>query len=338
MIAFEKTSARRSTKNLADLETLRLDAVEAAKALMQGDDRQKKIAKRIMGCQNVFHIDKNGKPFLRHRCRSRWCNVCAAAYSEKEYACMRAVETLVDTNKYCLVYAIMTASHPLVTDTKLQVSLFKAAVKRIEKIISAVGSYQSFEWVPELETTHLDGLSRVNVHLNLVYLVPRSCASTFRFELEAAVNKASSEKFQPYVQCCKPIAKGEACTVVGYSTKDTPSAYDDGYTCILEDQLFGVNKIQSTGLLKKYRAAAEAAYKIAKIPKPLVPAVFEGKIDDATDTVIVKASDGATVMGWTPYDSSMKKVVWDQLQSIANTGLHPWPISPMQTSVIGAAG
>lgn len=111
---------------------------------------------------------------------------------------------------------------------------------------------------------------RVNLHANLLVLVPRDKADEFAANIGTMWSKAN--KADHLSVTCEPINQNGLAPPMGYSSKPTPVSYDADYAIALADQLHGAHRIQAYGVVKKMFADVKEEWEARTSPGGWRPA------------------------------------------------------------------
>ncbi|OAN49414.1 hypothetical protein A6A04_19505 [Paramagnetospirillum marisnigri] len=111
---------------------------------------------------------------------------------------------------------------------------------------------------------------RVNLHANLLVLVPRDKADEFAANIGTMWSKANKADYLSV--SCEPINQNGLVPAMGYSSKPTPVSYDAEYAIALADQLQGAHRIQAYGAVKMMFADVKEEWEVRKSPGGWRPA------------------------------------------------------------------
>ena len=252
----------------AKLTEAKTNTAFVADMLMTSDDPHlHNLAVRMRVCANQVKINQSSsRIYFGEGCKIRHCQVCEWRASLKLMAQVAQVGEIV-ANDYpdCVWFrVVLTVSNPRLARLRQTINDLNNAFTRMSRSWSAVGALKILEY-PSADTgTGDQQVLRVNLHANVIVLVPRHKTQEFGSQIGgwwAKANRSGCLGFS-----CDPLSQSGLVGVAAYYTKPTPISFDPDYTIALAAQLHHVHRFQPSGVVKQMMSRVTAEWKANKDP------------------------------------------------------------------------
>jgi hypothetical protein len=232
------------------------------------DPRKQKQAERMVMCASGIGINADKRYVYGRGCGLPHCQVCVWRKSRVLMAQIARVGQIAgEAYPDCVwFFVVLTVPNCRLTDLHATMDDFNNAFTRMTRTQgwSAIGTLKVFEF-PSADTGWGDQqVHRVNLHANLLVLVPCDKADAFAANIGTMWAKANKADYLS--ASCDPITQNGLVPAMGYSSKPTPVSYDADYAIALAEQLHGAHRIQACGAVKAMFADVKVEWEARKPP------------------------------------------------------------------------